>query len=122
MPAFLAGRGLEPEELGFVLGAATALRFNVRVRCFQTEELNQGPYGAVEPVNDEIPDRALADAEPGADLSLGDALLLQFEDGVNVRRKTERPKLFLVNGLCLMSRGSGLTGSGLVSRLLIERA
>jgi MFS transporter, PPP family, 3-phenylpropionic acid transporter len=26
LPAFLAGRGLEPEELGFVLGAATALR------------------------------------------------------------------------------------------------
>jgi MFS family permease len=26
LPAFLAGRGLGPEELGFVLGAATALR------------------------------------------------------------------------------------------------
>jgi MFS transporter, PPP family, 3-phenylpropionic acid transporter len=26
LPAFLAGRGLGPEELGFVLSAATALR------------------------------------------------------------------------------------------------
>ena len=26
LPAFLAGRGLGPEEVGFVLGAATALR------------------------------------------------------------------------------------------------
>ena len=46
LPAFLAGRGLEPEELGLVLGAATALRLVCgpiagrladRLQAFRTE-------------------------------------------------------------------------------------